>query len=161
MPKGFTAAFARRLDSLASIRIKEGEDGMTVSTGEAVIAPGDSHMMLRRRSSGYYVQVTGGPNVSRHRPSVDVLFRSAATCAGRNSLGILLTGMGDDGAACLGEIRKAGGATIAQDEATSVVFGMPGEAVRKGHAQQVLPLPKMAAAIMAFARNNMPVGGAA
>lgn len=161
MPKGFTAAFARRLDSLASIRIKEGEDGMTVSTGEAVIAPGDSHMMLRRRSSGYYVQVTGGPNVSRHRPSVDVLFRSAATCAGRNALGNLLTGMGDDGATCLGEIRKAGGATIAQDEATSVVFGMPGEAVRKGHAQQVLPLPKMAAAIMAFARNTMPVGGAA
>ena len=161
MPKGFTAAFARRLDSLATIRIREAEDGMTVSTGEAVIAPGDSHMILRRRTSGYYVNVTDGPAVSRHRPSVDVLFRSAATCAGPNAMGILLTGMGDDGATCLGEILKAGGASIAQDEATSVVFGMPGEAVRKGHAQQVLPLQKMPAAIVSFARKTATMGGTA
>lgn len=160
MPKGFTGAFARRLDSLAAVRIREGEDGMTVSTGEVVIAPGDSHMILRHRVSGYYVRIVDGPNVSRHRPSVDVLFRSAATTAGRNGLGILLTGMGDDGATCMGEIRKAGGATIAQNEATSVVFGMPGEAVRKGHAQQILPLTKITAAIMAFARNTLPEGSA-
>lgn len=160
MPKGFTAAFAKRLDSLARIRIREGEDGMTVSTGEAIIAPGDSHMILRRRAGGYMVQIVSGPCVTRHRPSVDVLFRSGATAAGQNALGILLTGMGDDGAACLGEIRKAGGMTIAQDEASCVVFGMPGEAVRMGHARQVLPLDRMAAAIMASKR-QLPMGGVA
>lgn len=159
MPKGFTAAFARRLDSLANIRIKEGEDGMPLSRGEAIIAPGDSHMMLRRRTSGYCIHVTGGPSISRHRPSVDILFRSAATCAGRNAMGILLTGMGDDGATCLGEIHKAGGLTVAQDEATSVVFGMPAEAIRKGHAQRVLPLPKMAEAIVAFDRTSLSQNG--
>ena len=161
MPKGFTAAFAKRLDSLARIRIREGEDGMTVSTGEAIIARGDSHMLLRRRGTGYAVQVLEGPCVSRHRPSVDVLFRSGATTAGQNVLGILLTGMGDDGASCLGEIRKAGGVTIAQDEASCIVFGMPGEAVRMGHAMQILPLDRMAAAIMAFGRRHLPVGGVA
>lgn len=159
MPKGFTAAFAKRLDSLARIRIREAEDGMTLSTGEAIIAAGDSHLLLRRRPSGYAVQVMSGPYVSRHRPSVDVLFRSAATYAGQNVLGILMTGMGDDGASCLGEIRKMGGQTIAQDEASCVVFGMPGEAVRMGHAMQVLPLDRMAAAIMSFGRSHAFVGG--
>ena len=161
MPKGFTAAFAKRLDSLARISIREGENGMSVSTGEALIAPGDSHMVLKRRGTGYSVQVMGGPCVSRHRPSVDLLFRSAATVAGPNTLGMLLTGMGDDGAACLGEIRKAGGITIAQDEASCVVFGMPGEAVRRGNAMQVLPLDRMSVAIMAFARRQIPMGGVA
>jgi two-component system chemotaxis response regulator CheB len=161
MPKGFTTAFAKRLDGLARISIREGENGMTVSTGQAIIAPGDSHTVLKRRGTGYAVQVIGGPYVSRHRPSVDLLFRSAATVAGPNVLGILLTGMGDDGASCLGEIRQAGGVTIAQDEASSVVFGMPGEAVRRGNAMQVLPLDRIAAAIMAFARRQISVGGAA
>ncbi len=154
MPKGFTAAFARRLDSLARIRIREGEDGMTVSDGEAIIAPGDSHILLRRKPLGYAVQVCDGPYVARHRPSVDVLFRSAAVAAGQNTLGILLTGMGDDGASCLGEILQSGGVTIAQDEASSVVFDMPGEAVRMGHAMQVLPLGRIAAAIMGFAQQQ-------
>lgn len=161
MPKGFTAAFARRLDSLARIRIREGQDGMTISSGEAVIAPGDSHMVLQRKPLGYAVHVCGGPYVARHRPSVDVLFRSAAIAAGQNTLGILLTGMGDDGAFCLGEICQAGGATIAQDEASSIVFGMPGEAVRMGHAMQVLPLGKISAAIMAFAQQQTPSRGIA
>lgn len=161
MPKGFTAAFAKRLDGLARISIREGENGMTVSTGQAIIAPGDSHMVLKRWGSGYAVQVMGGPYVSRHRPSVDLLFRSAATVAGPNALGMLLTGMGDDGASCLGEIRAAGGFTIAQNEETSVVFGMPGEAVRRGNAMQVLPLDRMAAAIMAFGKRQIPIGGAA
>lgn len=161
MPKGFTAAFARRLDGLAQIRIREGEEGMRVDPGEAIIAPGDSHMLLRKRGPGYAVQISDGPNVSRHRPSVDVLFRSGAIVGGQNALGILMTGMGDDGAACLGEIRKAGGMTIAQDEASCIVFGMPGEAVRMGHAQQVLPLNRIAAAIMAFGRQSLPTGGVA
>jgi two-component system, chemotaxis family, protein-glutamate methylesterase/glutaminase len=161
MPKGFTAAFARRLDGLARISIREGENGMTVSTGQAIIAPGDSHMVLKRWGTGYAVQVMGGPYVSRHRPSVDLLFRSAATVAGPNVLGMLLTGMGDDGASCLGEIRQAGGLTVAQDEASCVVFGMPGEAVRRGNAMQVLPLDRMAAMIMAFARRQIPLGGVA
>lgn len=161
MPKGFTAAFAKRLDSLAKIRVREGEDGMTVSTGEAIIAPGDSHMLLRRRAAGYAVQVMDGAYVSRHRPSVDVLFRSGATFGGQNVLGVLMTGMGDDGATCMGEIMKAGGMTIAQDEASCVVFGMPGEAVKMGNAMQVLPLDRIAAAIMSFGRNHMSAGGAA
>lgn len=161
MPKGFTAAFAKRLDGLAQISIREGENGMTVSTGQAIIAPGDSHLVLKRWGTGFAVQILSGPCVSRHRPSVDVLFRSAATVAGQNALGLLLTGMGDDGAACLGEIRQAGGVTIAQDEASCVVFGMPGEAVRRGHAMQILPLNRMGAAIMAFGRRQMPLGGAA
>lgn len=159
MPGGFTAAFARRLDGLAQIRIREAEDGLRLGPGEAVIAAGDSHMMLQRRGAQYEVLVRGGPCISRHRPSVDVLFRSAATVGGRNVLGILLTGMGSDGAQCLGEIKAAGGMTIAQDEATSVVFGMPGEAVRQGHAMQVLPLQRIASAIMAFGRAQTQPGG--
>jgi two-component system chemotaxis response regulator CheB len=111
-------------------------------------------MMLRRLPSGYRVTVAEGPYVSRHRPSVDVLFRSAAGAAGANALGLILTGMGDDGARCLGEMKAAGCHTIAQDEATCVVYGMPREAVRMGTAVQTLPLGKMAAAIMGFARRH-------
>lgn len=160
MPRGFTAAFARRLDGLAAIRISEGRDGMAVGPGEAIIAPGDLHMLLTRRGSGYAVQVRGGPSISRHRPSVDVLFRSAATVAGQNAMGVLMTGMGVDGAQCLGEIRRAGGLTVAQDEASCVVFGMPGEAVRQGHAMQVLPLSRIAATIIGFGARGK-IGGAA
>jgi two-component system, chemotaxis family, protein-glutamate methylesterase/glutaminase len=154
MPPGFTAAFARRLDSLCALRVTEAVDGMMLRAGEVVIAPGDQHMILRRVATGYRVSVTGGPNVSRHRPSVDVLFRSAAGAAGPNALGILLTGMGDDGARCLGEMKAAGAHTIAQDEASSVVYGMPREAVRMGSAVQSMPLGRMAATIMGFARRH-------
>jgi two-component system chemotaxis response regulator CheB len=154
MPAGFTAAFARRLDGLCQVKVSEAVDGATVGQGEVLIAPGDQHMILRRLPSGYRVQVVQGPYVSRHRPSVDVLFRSAAGAAGANALGILLTGMGDDGARCLGEMQAAGAQTIAQDEATSIVWGMPREAVRMGSAAQTLPLGKMAAAIMGFARRH-------
>lgn len=160
MPRGFTAAFARRLDGLAAIRISEGRDGMAVGQGEAIIAPGDFHMLLTRRGSGYAVQVRGGPSISRHRPSVDVLFRSAATVAGQNAMGVLMTGMGVDGAQCLGEIRRAGGLTVAQDEASCVVFGMPGEAVRQGHAMQVLPLSRIPGSIIGFGLRGT-IGGAA
>lgn len=161
MPKGFTAAFAKRLDSLAAIQISEARDGMSVGRGEAIIAAGDTHMLLRRANNGYRVQVVDGPSVSRHRPSVDVLFRSGATAAGRNTLGIIMTGMGDDGARCLGEIKAAGGMTIAQDEASCVVYGMPREAVRMGHAMQTLPLDRIAAAIMGFARQHRQAGSGA
>lgn len=161
MPKGFTAAFANRLNASAAIRICEARDGMSIGRGEAVIAAGDSHLLLQGSPVGYRIKVTGGEVVCRHRPSVDVLFRSAATVAGQNTLGILMTGMGDDGARCLGEIRATGGMTIAQDEATSVVYGMPREAVRMGHAMQSLPLHRIAAAIMAFAHQGRTSGAAA
>lgn len=154
MPAGFTAAFARRLDGLCKVKVSEAVDGATVGQGEVLIAPGDQHMMLRRVSNGYRVSVVQGPYVSRHRPSVDVLFRSAAGAAGANALGMILTGMGDDGARCLGEMKAAGSPTIAQDEATCVVYGMPREAVRMGSAVQSLPLEKMASAIMNFARRH-------
>ncbi|MFN4058776.1 MAG: chemotaxis response regulator protein-glutamate methylesterase [Roseinatronobacter sp.] len=155
MPAGFTTAFARRLDSLSAMRVSEAVDGMMLHAGEVVIAAGDQHMILRRVAMGYRVSVTGGPYVSRHRPSVDVLFRSAASAAGPNALGILMTGMGDDGARCLGEMKAAGAHTIAQDEASSVVYGMPREAVRMGSAVQSVPLGRMAAIIMGFARRHV------
>jgi len=154
MPPGFTAAFARRLDGLCQVRVTEAVDGVMLRQGEVVIAPGDHHIILRRVATGYRVSVADGPYVSRHRPSVDVLFRSAATAAGRNALGIILTGMGDDGARCLGEMRASGAHTIAQDEASAVVYGMPREAVRMGSAVQSLTLNRMAGAIMGFARRH-------
>ncbi len=154
MPPGFTAAFARRLDGLCQVRVNEASDGVMLRQGEVVIAPGDHHIMLRRLSGGYRVTVADGPYVSRHRPSVDVLFRSAATAAGPNALGIILTGMGDDGARCMGELRASGAHTIAQDEASSVVYGMPREAVRMGSVVQSVALDRMAAAIMGFARRH-------
>ncbi len=154
MPAGFTAAFAKRLDSLCQVRVREAVDGATVTQGEVLIAPGDQHMMLRRLPSGYRVTVAAGPAISRHRPSVDVLFRSAASVAGANAMGIVLTGMGDDGARCLGEMKAAGALTVAQDEASCVVYGMPREAVRMGSAMQSLALDRMAAAIMGFARRH-------
>lgn len=154
MPAGFTAAFARRLDGLCQVKVSEAVDGAVLRQGEVLIAPGDQHMMLRRLPSGYRVTVATGPYVSRHRPSVDVLFRSGATAAGRNAMGLILTGMGDDGARCLGEMRAAGAMTVAQDEASSVVYGMPREAVRMGSVTQSMALDRMAAAIMGFARRH-------
>jgi two-component system chemotaxis response regulator CheB len=132
-------------------------DGATLKQGEVLIAPGDRHMILRRLPSGYRVTVVEGPYVSRHRPSVDVLFRSAAGAAGANAMGIILTGMGDDGARCLGEMKQAGSPTIAQDEASSVVYGMPREAVKLGSAVQSVALDRIAAAIMSFARRHKGV----
>jgi two-component system chemotaxis response regulator CheB len=151
MPERFTAAFARRLDSLCQVRVKEAEDGDVLTPGQVLIAPGGHHMTLRRTGSRYTVHVVDGPHVSRHRPSVDVLFRSAAYAAGRNALGILLTGMGDDGARGLLEMRDAGAATIAQDEDTSVVFGMPKEAIALGAARKVVALQRIAHEITTYA----------
>lgn len=148
MPERFTGAFARRLDSLCHIHVKEGIDGDPVLPGQAIIAPGNHHMLLERVGSHYRVRIKDGPHVSRHRPSVDVLFRSAAQSAGSNATGILLTGMGDDGAQGLLEMRKAGAFTVAQDEASCVVFGMPKEAIERGGADAVLPLGHIANAIM-------------
>ncbi|MBN9308530.1 chemotaxis response regulator protein-glutamate methylesterase [Devosia sp.] len=151
MPERFTAAFARRLDGLCQMRVKEAEDGDAVEPGCVLIAPGGHHMVLHRTGARYTVRVIDGPHVSRHRPSVDVLFRSAAYGAGRNALGVLLTGMGDDGARGLLEMREAGAATLAQDEDSSVVFGMPKEAIALGAAQKVVGLRRIAHEITAYA----------
>ncbi len=140
MPEGFTAAFAKRLDSLSAVEVKEAADGDVVRRGRVLIAPGDRHLLLRRGGGRYYVNTVEGPLVSRHRPSVDVLFRSVAQSAGANAIGVLLTGMGDDGAAGLAELHATGATTIAQDEATSIVFGMPKEAIARGAVDHVLPL---------------------
>jgi two-component system chemotaxis response regulator CheB len=153
MPEKFTAAFAKRLDSLCAIEVKEAEDGDEVLCGRALIAPGNKHTALKRRGDQYHVSVEDGPLVSRHRPSVDVLFRSAAQHAGINALGILMTGMGADGASGLLDMRNAGAQTVAQDEATSVVFGMPKEAIERGAAGKVLPLELIAGQIMQAGRS--------
>ncbi len=158
MPPGFTAAFARRLDGLCRLSVSEAVDGRMLGQGEVIIAPGDHHILLSRVAGGYRVSVSDGPYVSRHRPSVDVLFRSAAAAAGHNALGIILTGMGDDGARCLGELRASGAVTLAQDEASSVVYGMPREAVRMGSAQHSMALDQMPMAIMAFAKRHKTGG---
>lgn len=147
MPEGFTAAFARRLNGLCAVTVKEAQDGDTVHHGQVLIAPGNRHMLTSRSGARVLVNVVDGPPVCRHRPSVDVLFRSAAQQLGPNAVGILLTGMGDDGAQGLLEMRNAGAATIAQDEETSIVFGMPREAIARGAAGRVLPLGKIAGAI--------------
>lgn len=144
MPESFTAAFAKRLDNLCKISVKEAENNDTVVRGRALLAPGSRHVLLKRSGARYYVEVKDGPLVSRHRPSVDVLFRSAARYAGKNAVAIIMTGMGDDGARGMKEMRDAGARTIAQDESSCVVFGMPKEAIRLGGAEQVLPLEKIA-----------------
>ena len=148
MPERFTAQFANRLDQLCSIRVKEAENGDSVLRGHALIAPGGKHTLLQRSGARYFVDVREGPLVSRHRPSVDVLFRSTARCAGKNGIGIILTGMGDDGAKGMKEMRNAGAHTLAQDEASCVVFGMPNEAIKAGGVVKVLPLDQIAQAIV-------------
>jgi len=144
MPEHFTAAFAKRLDGLCRIAVKEAEDNDTVIRGRALIAPGNKHSLLKRSGARYYVEVKEGPLVCRHRPSVDVLFRSAARYAGKNAIGIIMTGMGDDGARGMKEMHDAGAFTIAQDEASCVVFGMPNEAIKLGGADVVIPLDAIA-----------------
>lgn len=148
MPQGFTAAFAKRLNSLCEITVKEAEDGEPVRAGHAYIAPGSRHMLLQRTGMRYHIAVKDGPPVSRHRPSADVLFRSAAQYAGRNALGIIMTGMGDDGAKGLLEMRKLGAATRAQDEESCVVFGMPKEAIACGAVEKIVSLSQIPKEIM-------------
>ncbi|MBI5675807.1 MAG: chemotaxis response regulator protein-glutamate methylesterase [Nitrospirae bacterium] len=144
MPENFTTAFAKRLDGTCRITVKEAEDNDTVIRGRALIAPGNRHTLLKRSGARYYVEIKDGPLVSRHRPSVDVLFRSATRYAGKNAVGVIMTGMGDDGAKGMLEMKNAGAYTIAQDEATSVVFGMPNEAIKLGGVNKVLPLESIA-----------------
>jgi two-component system chemotaxis response regulator CheB len=147
MPEKFTASFAERLDRLSEIEVKEAATGDRILPGRALIAPGGKHMMIKRSGAYYQVEVVDGPLVSRHKPSVDVLFRSAAKFAGRNALGIIMTGMGDDGARGLKEMHDAGAKTIAQDEDSCVVFGMPKEAIKLGAADEIMPLEAISKAI--------------
>ncbi len=148
MPEKFTASFAARLNGLSQIEVREAKNNDRILPGLALIAPGGKHMMVTRSGAFYHVQVIDGPLVNRHRPSVDVLFRSVAKFAGRNATGIIMTGMGDDGARGLKEILDAGGATVAQDEATCVVFGMPKEAIKLNAAQRIMPLQEIHQAIL-------------
>lgn len=148
MPEHFTAAFAERLNSISQVRVKEAESNDRITPGLVLIANGGKHLVVHRSGAQYRVELKDGPPVSRHKPSVDVLFRSVANVAGKNSLGIILTGMGDDGAKGMLEMAKKGARTIAQNEATCVVFGMPREAIRLGGAQLVLPLDEVAAHIV-------------
>jgi two-component system chemotaxis response regulator CheB len=140
MPAQFTTSFAERLDSLSEIHVKEAKDGDSVVNGQALLAPGNFHMLLKRSGARYYVQVKKGPLVHHQRPAADVLFRSVANYAGANAVGIILTGMGSDGAAGLLEMKKAGARTVAQDEKSCVVFGMPKEAIKLGAAEKVVSL---------------------
>ncbi|MDH5367839.1 MAG: chemotaxis response regulator protein-glutamate methylesterase [Cyclobacteriaceae bacterium] len=143
MPEMFTKQFAERLNSLCAITVKEAKDGDSVLRGHALIAPGNYHMMLKRSGAKYYVSVKDGPLVNRHKPSVDVLFRSTARYAGKNAIGVIMTGMGDDGAVGMKEMKESGAYTIAQDEKSCVVFGMPREAIKLGGVDDILPLNKI------------------
>ena len=151
MPEKFTTAFAARLDKVCAIAVTEAQDGDRVLPGRALIAPGGRQMTLVRSGAQYHVEVRNGPLVNRHRPSVDVLFKSMAKHAGRNALGIIMTGMGDDGARGLLEMHGAGARTVAQDEATCVVFGMPKEAIKLGGVDRVVSLQSIAREISALA----------
>jgi two-component system chemotaxis response regulator CheB len=149
MPESFTHSFAQRLDAVCKIRVKEAAAGDRVLPGHAFIAPGHAHLLLARSGGHYLCELSSGPPVNRHRPSVDVLFRSAANCAGANAIGVILTGMGKDGALGLLEMKRAGARTFAQDEASCVVYGMPKEAVAIGGVDEIVPLQDMAARVLA------------
>lgn len=149
MPEHFTAAFAERLDALCKIEVREARNGDRVMPGRALIAPGGRHMLLKRSGAQYQVDIVDGPPVSRHRPSVDVLFRSTARSAGSNALGIIMTGMGDDGARGLKEMLEVGARTLGQDENSCVVYGMPKEAFKIGAVEREIPLQKIPEAILA------------
>ena len=149
MPEKFTAAFAARLNQICQIEVKEAQEGDRVIPGRALIAPGGRHMLLKRSGAQYHVEVRDGPLVNRHRPSVDALFRTVAKCAGKNALGIIMTGMGDDGARGLLEMHEAGAKTVAQDEASCVVFGMPKEAIKLGGVDKIVSLNLIAREISA------------
>ena len=156
MPEKFTASYAARLNSLCEIDVVEAKDGDRVIPGRALIAPGGKHMRLRRSGAQYLAEVVDGPLINHHRPSVDVLFRSVAAQAGRNAIGVIMTGMGDDGARGLKEMHEAGAVTAAQDEASCVVFGMPKEAIRLGGVDHVLPLDHIADWILHTASQRTP-----
>lgn len=157
IPAAFSAAFARRVDALCALKVAEATDGQQIVPGHAYVAPGNRHLLVVRDGARYVCQLSDGPPVNRHRPSVDVLFRSVAQSAGPRAVGVILTGMGDDGARGLREMHDAGAPTIAQDERTSVVWGMPGEAVRHGAVDEVLPIEQIAARLLAL----VPAGGGA
>jgi len=159
MPEKFTASFAARLNSIVDMEVLEAKDGDRVITGRVLIAPGGKHMRMKRSGAQYVVEVRDGPLINHHRPSVDVLFKSVAQCAGRNAVGIIMTGMGDDGARGLKDMREAGAVTAAQDEASCVVFGMPEVAIRLGAARDVVPLQGIAPWIRQTAA--APLGAAA
>ncbi len=148
MPENFTRAFAARLNGICEIEVKEAENNDTILRGRALIAPGNRHMLIKRSGARYYVEVKDGPLVSRHRPSVDVLFRSAAQYSGANTVGVIMTGMGDDGARGMLEMKEAGAFNIAQDEKSCVVFGMPNEAIKLGAVDRVLNLDSIAGAVL-------------
>lgn len=149
MPEHFTKSFAERLDKLCKVNVKEAQNEDSVVRGRVLIAPGNKHTLLKRSGARYFVEVKDGPLVSRHRPSVDVLFRSAAKFAGKNAVGVIMTGMGDDGSVGMKEMFDAGAWTIAQDEQSCIVYGMPCEAVKKGGVKEIVPLEKIAGAVMA------------
>jgi two-component system chemotaxis response regulator CheB len=148
MPENFTARFAERLNQTCRPTVKEAVNGDSVIRGQALIAPGNRHLLLKRSGARYYVEVNDGPLVSRHRPSVDVLFRSAARYAGRNTVGVIMTGMGDDGARGMLEMKQAGAVNVAQDEHSCIVFGMPAEAIKLGGVDRVLPLERIACEVV-------------
>ncbi len=148
MPEMFTKQFAQRLNTLCKVTVKEAENGDKVLRGHVLLSPGGKHMMLKRSGAIYHVEIVDGPLVNRHKPSVDVLFRSVARYAGKNVIGVILTGMGDDGAKGMLEMKEGGAHTIAQDEASCVVFGMPKEAIKLGGADKVMPLIEMSKYIM-------------
>lgn len=152
MPESFTARFAERLNTICGLTVKEAADNDSVLRGQALIAPGNKHLLLRRSGARYYVEVKEGPLVSRHRPSVDVLFRSAARYGGRNVVGVIMTGMGDDGARGMLEMKQAGAFNIAQDESSCVVFGMPAEAIKLGSVDRILPLENIASEVVRACR---------
>ncbi len=150
MPEAFTKSFANRLDSLCKITVKEAENGDRILPGHAFIAPGHSHLLVKRSGANYVCELSNGPPVNRHRPSVDVLFRSAANCVGKNAIGVILTGMGKDGAAGMLEMKQAGAYNFAQDEASCVVFGMPKEAIAVGGVDEIVPLQQMSSKVMSY-----------
>jgi len=152
MPEKFTAQFAARLNGLCRVTVKEAADGDTVLRGQALIAPGNRHLLVKRSGARYFVEVKDGPLVSRHRPSVDVLFRSTARYAGKNAVGVIMTGMGDDGAKGMLEMKEAGAYNLAQDEASCVVFGMPAEAIKAGGVDRVLSLEQIAPEVVRLCR---------
>ena len=161
IPAAFSGAFTQRMNSLSSMSVCEPRDGQQIVPGHVYIAPGDRHLMLVRDGARYLCSLSDGPLVNRHRPSVDVLFRSVAQNAGRNAVGAILTGMGDDGARGIKEMLEAGAPTVAQDEATSVVWGMPGAAVKHGGVQEVLPLERIAEAVLRLAAGSSDTAGSA
>jgi two-component system chemotaxis response regulator CheB len=150
MPEAFTKTFAKRLDGMCKIAVKEAEHGERILPGHAYLAPGNRHLLLKRSGANYMIGLSDGPPVNRHRPSADVLFRSAANCAGKNSIGIIMTGMGDDGAAGMLEMHRAGAYTLAQDEQSCVVFGMPKEAIARGGVAEIVSLKDLSRHLLSW-----------